>query len=215
VRFLDDSVRTRDFIYVKEIVAALEVVNLTLGLTGVFNAGYGDQITILELAQRILCLAGSHPRYGLSSHETGDVHNSRARVERLQNADFRSTGTLDGGLGKCCLCSAPNETTDSSSPLQRQWNFLSKSPLLCDRKKAALEAITEAEAWVGRSEERWWCAELYRLRGVFLAAMGADEAQTEASLYAAIRTAREQRSASLAARAEATHAEYRSRKRER
>jgi serine/threonine protein kinase/predicted ATPase len=84
-----------------------------------------------------------------------------------------------------------------------------------DRVPEALEAITEAEAWVGRSEERWWCAELYRLRGVFLAAMGADEAQTEASLYAAIRTAREQRSASLAARAEATYAEYRSRKGER
>jgi predicted ATPase len=84
-----------------------------------------------------------------------------------------------------------------------------------DRVSEALEAITEAEGWVGRSEERWWCAELHRLRGVFLAAMGADEAQTEASFYAAIRTAREQRSTSLAARAEATYAEYRSRKGER
>jgi predicted ATPase len=84
-----------------------------------------------------------------------------------------------------------------------------------DRVSEALEAITEAEGWVGRSEERWWCAELHRLRGVFLAAMGADEAQTEASFYAAIRTARKQRSTSLAARAEATYAEYRSRKGER
>ena len=35
---------------------------------------------------------------------------------------------------------------------------------------------------VERSEERWWCAELHRLRGVFLAALGADEAKIEASL---------------------------------
>jgi serine/threonine protein kinase/predicted ATPase len=83
---------------------------------------------------------------------------------------------------------------------------------LADRISEALEAITEAESWVERSEERWWCAELRRLRGVFLAAMGADEAQIEASFYTAIRTAREQRSTSLAARAEASYAEYRSRK---
>jgi serine/threonine protein kinase/predicted ATPase len=80
-----------------------------------------------------------------------------------------------------------------------------------DRVPEALEAITEAETWVERSEERWWCAELHRLRGVFLAATGADRAQVEASFYAAIRTAREQRSTSLVARAEATHAEYCSR----
>jgi protein kinase-like protein/NACHT domain-containing protein len=81
-----------------------------------------------------------------------------------------------------------------------------------DRIPEALEAITEAEAWVERSEERWWCAEVQRLRGVFLAAMGADRAQVEASFQAAMRTASEQRSTSLGARAEATYAEYRSRK---
>jgi predicted ATPase len=81
-----------------------------------------------------------------------------------------------------------------------------------DRVSEALEAITEAEAWVERSEERWWCAELHRLRGVFLAAIGADEAQIEASFCAAIKTAREQKSVSLEKRAEATYAEYRRQK---
>ena len=64
----------------------------------------------------------------------------------------------------------------------------------------------EAEALVERSVERWWCAELHRLRGVFLAAMGADETQIEASFSAAISTAREQK------RAEGTYAEYRRQK---
>ena len=76
----------------------------------------------------------------------------------------------------------------------------------------ALEAITEAEAWVERSEERWWCAELHRLRGVFLAAMDADETQIEASFCEAIRIAKEQKSVSLEKRAEATYAEYRRQK---
>jgi hypothetical protein len=43
------------------------------------------------------------------------------------------------------------------------------------------------------------CAELHRLRGVFLATIGADEAQIEASLCAAITTAKQQKSISLAA----------------
>ena len=55
----------------------------------------------------------------------------------------------------------------------------------------ALEAIKKAEALIERSDEREWCAELYRLRGVFLAAIGADEVQIEASLREAIRIAKE------------------------
>src|SRR4029077_1770399 len=57
--------------------------------------------------------------------------------------------------------------------------------------------------------------ELHRLRGVCLAALGADEAQIEASYCTAIRIAREQKSVSLQKRAEASYAEYRRRKGER
>ena len=83
---------------------------------------------------------------------------------------------------------------------------------LADRTSEALEAIKEAEALVERFEERFWCAELHRLRGVFLAAMGADEAQIEASFCAAIRTATKQKSISLEKRAQATYEEYRRQK---
>jgi predicted ATPase len=76
----------------------------------------------------------------------------------------------------------------------------------------ALEAIGEAEGAVERFEERCWCAELHRLRGVFLTAIGADETQIEASFCAAIRIAREQKSISLEKRAEGTYAEYRRQK---
>ena len=83
---------------------------------------------------------------------------------------------------------------------------------LADRVSEALEAIAEAEVLVERFENRYWCAELHRLRGVFLTAMGADETQIEASFHEAIRTAKEQKSISLATRAEATYAEYRRQK---
>jgi len=77
-----------------------------------------------------------------------------------------------------------------------------------NRSSEAAEAITEAQALAQRSEERSWCAELYRLHAVLLAATGAGEAQIETSVCAAIRTAKEQKSISLAKRAEATYAEY-------
>jgi predicted ATPase len=80
---------------------------------------------------------------------------------------------------------------------------------LTHRTSEALEAIREAEALVERREERWWCAELHRFKGVFLAAVGANEAQIEASFCEAIRIAKEQKSISLEKRAEATYAEYR------
>ena len=83
---------------------------------------------------------------------------------------------------------------------------------LADRTSEALEAINEAEALVEISEDRWWSAELYRLRGVFLKAMGAEETQIEASFCEAIRIAREQKSVSLEKRAEVTYAEYRRQK---
>ena len=67
---------------------------------------------------------------------------------------------------------------------------------LADRTSEALEAIKEAEALVERFEERFWCAELHRLRAVFLAAMGAEETQIEASFQTAISTARQQKSVS-------------------
>jgi hypothetical protein len=48
---------------------------------------------------------------------------------------------------------------------------------LADRTSEALEVMMEAEAIAERFEQRWYCAELHRLRGVFLAAIAGDEAQ--------------------------------------
>ncbi|MBV8227622.1 MAG: hypothetical protein JO232_20790 [Verrucomicrobia bacterium] len=83
---------------------------------------------------------------------------------------------------------------------------------LANRTSEALEAISEAEALVERFEERCRSAELHRLRGVFLATLGAGETQIEASFCKAIRIAKEQKSVSLEKRAEATYAEYRRQK---
>jgi serine/threonine protein kinase/tetratricopeptide (TPR) repeat protein len=83
---------------------------------------------------------------------------------------------------------------------------------LADRTSEALETINEAIAIAKRFEHGYCSAELDRLRGVFLAAMSAEEAQIEASFAEAIRIAKEQKSVSLEKHAEATYAEYRRQK---
>ena len=80
---------------------------------------------------------------------------------------------------------------------------------LQNRTIEALETLIEAEAMAERFEERWWSAEMHRLRGVFLTIIDADSTQIEASFCEAVRTAKQQKSISLTTRAEATYAEYR------
>jgi hypothetical protein len=83
---------------------------------------------------------------------------------------------------------------------------------LANRTSEALEAINEAEAVVERFEQRNVLSRLHRLRGLFLAALGAEQANTDASFCEAIRIAQEQKSIFLEKRAEGTFAEYRRQK---
>jgi predicted ATPase len=93
------------------------------------------------------------------------------------------------------------------------WFVLKAEALqLANRTSEALAAIAEAEAVAQRTEERECFAELHRIRGVLRANIGADEVQIEASFCEAIRIAKEQKSVSLATRAEASYAEYRRQK---
>ena len=145
---------------------------------------------LIELSTRqnfMLWLAGGKVLRGWARSASGDTAEGVSWIEEGIR-DFRATGAINGVQG-CLLLKA-------------------EALHLADRTYGALEAIEEAEALVERSEERWCCAELHRLRAVFLAAIGADEPQIEASFRAAISTAKQQKSVSLEKRAEATYAEY-------
>lgn len=80
------------------------------------------------------------------------------------------------------------------------------------RTAEAVSTTQEAQTLVETSGEGWWSAEIYRLRGVLMAALGAGEPEIEAAFCDAIRTAQQQKSISLMKRAEASYAAYRSRR---
>jgi len=90
--------------------------------------------------------------------------------------------------------------------------FKSEALYLAHRTQEALAAIKEAEELVARSGERFYLAELHRLHGVYLTAMGAEEKLIEASFREAILIANGQKAHSLTTRAEKSYAEYRRRK---
>ena len=149
---------------------------------------------MIELSTRhnlVYFLSVGAIKHGWARSASGDTAEGISWIEQGIR-DYRSTGTV---------LALPYFLSLKAEALH-----------LADRTSEAIEAINEAEALVERFEQRNFNAELHRLRGIFLATMGADEAQIEASLCAAISTAREQKSVSLEKRAEGTYAEYRSQK---
>lgn len=93
-----DGEQTRDFIYVKDIVGALSFAVETPGVTGVFNAGYGGQMTINDLANKIIASAGSHSKVLHGPERAGDVKHSRSSAEKLRSAGWRPKHSLDDAL---------------------------------------------------------------------------------------------------------------------
>ena len=92
-----DGEQTRDFIYVKEIVAALAYAAENPEMHGVFNVGYGGSITVNELAGHIVRLAGSSSVIEHLPERAGDVKHSRAAVEKLLGTGFRHVASRETG----------------------------------------------------------------------------------------------------------------------
>ena len=94
-----DGGQTRDFIYVKDIAGALAFAVETPGVTGVFNAGYGGQITIEDLANGLVSAAISSSKILHAPERAGDVRHSRASADKLRAAGWVPRHTLEEGLG--------------------------------------------------------------------------------------------------------------------
>jgi predicted ATPase len=147
-------------------------------------------LDIIELSTRqnfASWLAGAEVLRGWARSASGDTAEGISWIEQGIK-DFRATGSV---------LDLPLYLTLKAEALH-----------LGDRTSEALEAINEAVAIAERFEHGYYSAELHRLRGVFLTALGADETQIDASFCQAIRTAKRQKSVSLEKRAEATYAEY-------
>lgn len=97
LRIFGDGEQTRDFIYVKDVVAAN--AHVALGdAVGVFNAAYGQSTTVNALASRIIELTGSSSVIVYDTPRSGDIIHSVADTSRLGATGFESTADFASGL---------------------------------------------------------------------------------------------------------------------
>jgi UDP-glucose 4-epimerase len=98
ITIFGDGRQTRDFIYVKDVVAANAFFALKSQATGIFNVACGRQITITDLALTIRNLTKSSSTINYGPARSGDVKHSVAGMDKTQRAGFRPVCDLAGGM---------------------------------------------------------------------------------------------------------------------
>jgi predicted ATPase len=149
-----------------------------------------DEAVAREHAEQALALTSKYqaPYY----HAWADILVSYALA--LQQPDEEYIGRLRESI---------SEFKASSARLRLPY-YLSLLAQVCGkagRVEEGLACINEALAEARAHNERWWNAELHRLRGEFLLLRGADASDGEAAILRAIEIARSQQAKSLELRA--------------
>ncbi len=99
ITIFGDGEQTRDFIYVKDIVAA-NVFMAQSEFTGVYNIAYGKKITINNLVDTIKGIVGSSSEVKHLAERAGDVKHSMAAVDKLNATGFIPGSSFDAGLAE-------------------------------------------------------------------------------------------------------------------
>ncbi len=102
ITLFGDGSQTRNFCYVDDLIEGLlRLMNSPDGFTGPVNLGNPVEITIRELAERILALTGSRSRLRWLPLPTDDPHQRRPDIERArQYLDWEPLVALEDGLKK-------------------------------------------------------------------------------------------------------------------
>lgn len=92
-----DGEQTRDFTYVKDAVKAT-ILAAETKVTGVYNVGSGNRVTINELAKLILSLIGSDLQPILQEPRPGDIRHSLADISKMKALGYNPNYSLRDGL---------------------------------------------------------------------------------------------------------------------
>ena len=94
-----DGGQTRDFIYVRDIVAA-NVFMAENNYTGPYNVAYGKKITINDLAKQIIDITASKSEIQHLSERPGDIKHSMAAVDKLLATGVKPNSNFHEGMVK-------------------------------------------------------------------------------------------------------------------
>lgn len=100
ITIFGDGLQTRDFVFVKDVVAANVFLASRADLTGVYNVACGGTITIKELAEKIVALTGSRSEIRFGPERAGDIKHSKADVGKIKSAGFTPMTRFEDGLSR-------------------------------------------------------------------------------------------------------------------
>jgi UDP-glucose 4-epimerase len=96
-----DGEQTRDFINVRDVVQANIRAAMAQGVSGAFNTGSGDRITINRLVELLRDASGIKPQVEHGAPRIGDVRHSLADISALREAfGFNPDVLLKEGLAE-------------------------------------------------------------------------------------------------------------------
>lgn len=94
-----DGKQTRDFVFVKDVVAANTLAAETT-MTGVFNVASGQQTSVNELADLVLKLTARHVAITYQPPRPGDISQSVADVSRVKQFGYNPKHSIEEGIEK-------------------------------------------------------------------------------------------------------------------
>jgi UDP-glucose 4-epimerase len=92
-----DGEQTRDFIFVKDVVAA-NAFMAESAFTGVYNVAYGKRTSINELVKKIIAVTNSKSDVKYLDERPGDIKHSLACVDKLLATGFRPSSDFERGM---------------------------------------------------------------------------------------------------------------------
>jgi UDP-glucose 4-epimerase len=99
ITIFGDGEQTRDFIHVSDVAMANYVAGANSGVSGAFNLGSGDSITINSLTEMIQRVSGLSTEIVHGEPRKGDVRHSRADVSAIGKAlGWRPTAKFETAL---------------------------------------------------------------------------------------------------------------------
>ncbi len=94
-----DGEQTRDFVFVRDAVAAA-ILAAESDATGVFNVATGNTVTINELAELVVKIAGKDLQPVYQESRTGDISHSLADISQAKAFGYTPRYSLEEGLNE-------------------------------------------------------------------------------------------------------------------
>lgn len=96
-----DGEQTRDFVYVKDVVAALKIVEQNQEAIGhVFNVATGTSRTLLETISDCEKAAGRKLAINFEAMRQGDIKKSAANISRLRSVGYQPAYAFNEGISE-------------------------------------------------------------------------------------------------------------------